>query len=257
MWTGVVERIVLDQPCLKSGVSLLFAAGGRPSIDQIDAILRVGDDGLPGARISHAPPADEGWVEVLASGLTFELHGLSPAAPMPVTPASHSFGFDAQPPPGLEAIALIAGSHIAGGSAMIPVVRTITGIAANLAVSLPIVAVCWEPADSWMEPRYFSRAVIGWLTGGPFPVLGLTAIVVDDDFVTSAGLAFFAGQEIRVAIRPGESVADTVKLAIRVIDNVVRRGAIVRRTELDAASGTSLIAEPSADGALVTVWRGR
>ena len=253
------EGDVLEQQRRTTGLSLLFAAGTRPPADRIDAVLRGGGEAsagaLHGAMVSHRPAETEGWIELLASGLTFELHGLAPAPSLSVTPAAHAFGFD-EVPGGLEAVALVAGPHIAGGSAMIPVVRTITGLAANLALSLPVRAVCWEPAGTWMEPGFFARAIIAWLAGGPFPVLGLTALVPDAAGVTSVGLAFFGGQEVRVAAAPGEAMADTARLAIRMVDNIVRRGAIIARTELDGP-GVALIAEPSPDGRVVTIWRGR
>ena len=251
--------MLLEQQRLKSGLSFLFAAGERPDTDSIVAILSSPEMTGPGAAITHRPPDGEGWVELLVSGLAFELHGLAPAGSSPVTPPAHRFG---SPPArelsGLEAVALLPGPHIAGGSAMIPVVRTITGIAANLALLLQVQSVCWEPARSWMEPNYFARIILNWLSGGPFPALGLTAIeAAADGGVSSVGLAFFSGQEVRVAARTGEAPADTAKLALRMIDYIARLGPIEGFVELASPSGEPVYAELARDTRLVTVWRNR
>jgi hypothetical protein len=122
---------------------------------------------------------------------------------------------------------------------------------------LPVSAVCWEPAAIWMAPGYFTRLVVSWLAGGPFPALGLTAIDVDEDgVVRSRGVDFFCGQEVEVSPRPGESRPETIKLAMRVIDNLIRKGRIEHRTQLDSPSERNIIAEPTPDLKLVRVWRG-
>ncbi|MEO6094017.1 MAG: hypothetical protein ABIT04_06590 [Novosphingobium sp.] len=241
------------------GLSLLFAARQRPALEAIDRILASPDPGGPNARISHRPPDQEGWVELLASGLTFELHGLAPAVSLGVDEPAYRFGIDeALASTELEAVALIPGPHIAAGRGMAPVMRTMAGLAANLALSLPVVVVSWGPARSWMDPNYFVRIIVSWLAGGPFPALGLTALAQQPDGgVESVGLAYFAGQEIRVQPAPGEMLGDTAKLAVRVIDQITRHGPIDRFTELDSPSGELILAEPSSDGRRVTVWRGR
>jgi hypothetical protein len=256
--TPVIEGVGLETHKLASGLSLLFKAGERPSAADIAGALESIDASAPGTSISHRPDEAEGWLELLISGLTFELWGLAPAEGTPVTRARHRFGVDTRlAEEQVEAVTLVAGPHIYGGRAMQPVVRSMTGLAASLSLALPVVAVCWEPAGVWMDPRYFTRTVIGWLGGGPFPALGLTAVESDaGGIVRSSGLEFFCGQEIEVVPQEGEAPTDTVKLALRVIDNIIRRGPIDQRTVLETASEKALIAEPSADLKLVRVWRG-
>jgi hypothetical protein len=256
--TMVIGEVALEADRLKSGLSLLFAPGARPDVDEIARALESLDATAPGAIISHRPDPAEGWIELLVNGLTFELFGLDPAAAMPVSPARHRFGLDPSITSApLEAVTLVAGSHIYGGRALEPIVRAITGLGASLALALPVAAVCWEPGGGWMEPRYFTRVIVGWLAGGPFPALGLTALETDEaGVVRSHGLDFFCNQEIEVLPRPGEASSDTAKLALRVIDNLVRRGRIERRTELESPSDRAIIAEPSADLSRVRVWRG-
>lgn len=241
-----------------SGVSLLFAPGHRPDLGAIERLLASSTEGAPRGLVSHRPAEAEGWVELLASGLTFELHGLVPAASCRIDEAQHTFGVTrAAMPERLEAVRLVPGGHIAAGGRMLPVVRTLTGLAVGFALVLPVAAVCWEAAESWMEPGYFARVIVNWLSGGPFPALGLTAIERHDDgSVESVGLGFFSGQEVRVEPRPGESASDTAKLALRVIDHVIRHGPVDRLIQLDSAGGETVFAEPVAARGLVKVWRG-
>ncbi|MEO7738830.1 MAG: hypothetical protein ABIS10_05965 [Novosphingobium sp.] len=209
------------------------------------------------SRISSQRGRAEGWVEVLASGMTFDLAGLEPGPPLAAPDARHFFGLPRDTGNiRSEAIALSPGPHLAGAGAMLPVVRTMACVASALAIELEALAVCWEPAGSWMDPQYFSRVIDGWCAGGAFPALGLTGIErTQDGGVESDGLSFFVGQELRIESRRGESAADTVKLAARVIDHLVSNGAIFAREPLVGPGGEALLAEPSTDGKLLRVWR--
>lgn len=236
------------------GVSLLFAPSSRPSVAEIESLLHGGGAGAPTARISHRPPAQEGWLELLASGLTFDLSGLAPALPTELPASRHFYGFDAVPiVNGLEAVRLAPSGHIAGGAMMPPVVRTAVGLAAALSLHLPVSAVAWHSAGTVMEPGYFARVVMNWLGGGAFPALGLSALVeAEDGSVVSQGLEAFCGQEFQLEPGQGEARADTVKLALRVADHLVRRGPVTAPAPIE---GTGLLAEPSQVGKLVWIWR--
>lgn len=241
----------------KAGVSLLFAVGTRPTTSDIERLLTAPAQAGHAARISHRPPDDHGWLELLASGLTYDMRGLAPGCAAPIPPVGdvyglprdiHKFEF--------EAISLAPGAHIAAGGALLPVVRILMGLAANLALELPITAVCWNPAGSWMEPRYFSRIVVNWLSGGAFPALGLTCLRNrPDGVVESAGLAFFTGQELLVPRRAGEPGPETVKLAGRIIDHLVRYGPLDRSDIFSGPGGEQLRLEPSSDGRRVMAKR--
>ncbi|WP_132385788.1 hypothetical protein [Novosphingobium sp. PhB165] len=238
-----------------TGVSLLFSAGKRPSVEDIERLLGGGDGSAPAARITHKPPREQGWLELLSSGLTFDLSGLAPANPASGAEIRHAYGFDAVPEMGaLEAVEIVPGGHIAGGSTMLPVVRTLAGLAADLALQLPVSAVAWHSAGTVMAPGYYARMVMNWLGGGAFPVLGLTALVpAEDGSIASQGLAAFSGQEFQLEAAEGERRADTVKLAIRVVDHIVRHGPLTTPGPIDGAPG--LFAEPSQVGKVVWIWR--
>jgi len=241
---------------VQSGVSLLFGADVRPDAAAIDQALQSTGSAEVAGRVSFEPDAAEGWVELISSGLTFDLHGLAPAPDLMLPQFDHRVGLAADADfSHLSAVALVPSEHIAGGAALAPVVRTQLGLAATLALALPASAVCWGPAKTAMEPQYFARIVLGWLAGGAFPALGLTALVANaDGSISSKGLAYFTAQEVQVEGRTGESQADTVKAAIRVIDHLVRVGRIEERREIEDDGG-NMIAEPSQVGRLVWIWR--
>lgn len=243
----------------QNGLSMVFAAGKRPSVDDVVRLLASPDMAGAAAHVSYRPPDDaDGWLELLVSGLTFDLSGLRPGKPTAMPPHAHNFGLGPeQGKAGLEAIGLVPGRHIASGFAMIPVVQAMTTLAAHIALPLGAEAVCWHPAASWMEPQYFSRVTLNWLSGGAFPALGLTAVGPSPEGgVHSEGLAFFAGQELQVDGRADEPVAETAKLAVRFIDYIVNNGPFRQDLAFDGPGGERLRLESSRFGRLVTIRRG-
>ena len=235
----------------------MFAAGSRPCESDVERALAAEATKAPSGVITHRPGAAEGWVEILASGLAFDLTGLSPGKAAQVPCPSHHLGFAERPDRGtLEAVSLVPGHHLAGAEAMVPVVRVMAGLVASLSLGLRAQAVAWHPARTCMEPAFFARIVRDWLAGGPFPALGLTAVEPNAvGGVGSSGLSFFTGQELMLEGKPGESRVDAVKLAVRLIDFLVRHGRLEQRMEVSGPDGEMLVAEPSADAKRVMVWR--
>lgn len=245
-----------DEGQAHTGLSLLFAAEDRPSASDMERLVAAADGGRR-IRISHLPPDAEGWIEFLSSGLTFDCLALAPAEALPAPPIEHQFGISIDIDRfHFVAVRLMPGRHIAAGAALLPVVRTLVGLAAELARLLPVKAVCWNPARCLMESGYFQRVTANWLAGGSFPALGLTAVTPDaGGGARSSGLDYLAGQEVRVEAIPGEPPAEAVKVAVRVIDQIVRSGPLRELFELQGPSGYRILAEPSHDGRLVKVWR--
>ena len=243
---------------MAGGVSLLFAPGARPSVRDIASLLaQPPGEQAQAARISHDGDSGGGCLELLASGLTFDLAGLAPAKPADLPPASHVYGLDAAvvgTP--LEAIVLHPGEHVSAGGALVPVVRIMAGLAVRLAQLPGVAAVAWQPAQTWIEPGFFTRVVAAWLAGGAFPALGLTALErTADGGVETSGLAWFIGQELRLEPLAGEDGAATVKVAMRLVDALVVHGRVADRQTFAGADGSLLVAEPEAAGKLVRVWR--
>jgi hypothetical protein len=236
---------------------MVVAVGARPSASDVERLLSTTADSAPAARIGHRPADDHGWLELIVSGLAFELRGLAPGMAAPIPPVGPVYGLPTDMDRfQLEAISLAPGAHIAAGGAMMPVVRALVGLAASLALELPLVAVCWDPARSWMEPRYFGRVALTWLSGGAFPALGLAGVHRrGEGLIESTGLAFFTGQEVRVGARDGEPGPETIKLAAQVVDHLVRYGPLDRADRLAGPDGEALTLQPSSDGRFVEVSR--
>ena len=226
-------------------LAVLYERGRRPSIDAVRHAAKAS-----GAfALSHDPGVDAGWAEALVTGLTFDLCGLAPGAGEAVPSIAHRFGlaWDWRGDP-LEAVLVKPGAHLAGATAMLPVVRACVALGAALADQTGAVAVVWIPARSAMTPDYFAATVADWLGGGAFPALGLTALVAGESGVTSEGLAFFTGQEIQVC---GSDLAAAGRIAVRMVHTLVGLGSLAAPTQLTGPDGESLLAEPSGDGSVV------
>lgn len=243
----------VDMPA--AGFSLLFDAGARPQVSDVARLLSNVESGIA-ARVSHRPAPEEGWAEILMNGLTFDLRGLSPAVSAGVATALHYYGVeDGGEAQVLEPVELVPAEHVAAAGTLQPVIRALAGLAANLVLHLPVKAVVWHPARTFMEPRYFSRIVLNWLSGGAFPALGLTALVPGEGGgVSSNGLAHFIGQEMQLEKREGEDSAEAVKLAIRLVDHLVGNGPLKAPRRIKAGREV-LLAEPSHSGKYVWVSR--
>lgn len=210
------------------------------------------------ARISHRPEAGAGWVELLASGMTLDLSGLAPAPASGATMPELRYGFDAESDlEGHEAIAIAPGPHLASAGGMPPVVRAMCEIAANLCRSLPVQAVSYEPPRTLMEPGYFMRTIESWLGGGPFPALGLTALIpASDGSVRSQGLSHFLGYEVQLQPAADDTPPETLRSGIRLVDHLVRFGVPGEPTTIELDGGESISIEPSRFGKLLLAWRG-
>ncbi|PLK26005.1 hypothetical protein [Novosphingobium sp. TH158] len=224
----------------------------------VDAILRLAARPAESTAfsVSYMPEPDEGWLELLAMGLTFDLSGLTPLGQASVAEPYHLFGLDARADAsGTEALRLTPGPHLSGASTMLPVLRVLAGLGAELARLPGLKAVGWEPARSQMAPAYFMSAVRGWLVGGAFPALGLTGLNrLDSGGLESEGLALFTGFEIAVEPLPRETVQDVAKLAARAMHMAVLHGA-KGIDDLRDAMGRPVIVDRSADEGLLRLWR--
>jgi hypothetical protein len=231
-----------------AGLSLLFMPGERTDAAGLRDALEACQTQ---ARILRANEKG-GTAELIASGLMFEIDGLAPAAGKPASSPRESYGFaGAFKCEGLEAVRLYPGHHVSGGLSLDPVIRALLALAAELAVALPVRAVHWHPADTAIEPRAFSRAVLAWLAGGTFPALGLTALsALADGSVVSRGLAHFVGQELTLR---GGAEAHRMKLAAQVVDQIVRNGPLRDYTEW-RLQDTVLRAEPAREAKRIFVW---
>ena len=243
-------------PRNSSGLALLFLDGKRPSVQQITRLLAQ----LPPSErcfgISFQPTEAEGWAELISNGLTFDITGLAPAAPATPDEIAYRCGFPpGAPAPAVEAVELRVGAHLSGGEMLLPVVRTQVAVAAALCALEGAYAVVWRGARSAMAPAYFAQVIRRWVSGGPFPALGLTALYTDPEGgLHSEGLAAFTNQELFIEHSSLGNPASAAKFAIRLIHTMVDSGPIRQRCEMAGPEGERLVVEPSADGRQLRVW---
>lgn len=248
-----------------SAVSLLFAAGRRPEVAAIRNLAeRSGgfaisfDPSVNGPGAAPGATGGQTWLELLASGLTFDLVGLGPGPASEPPPCVHAYALGAAAEAAqLEAITVCPGPHLAGGHAMLPVVRSLAWLAATLSEVDGVEAVAWHPARSWCGPDYFRSGVLRWIEGGVFPGLGLTALAVTPDGgMQSEGLWLFAGQDLRIEPELMLDKAEGAKIGVRLIDYMVETGPIDASQRITGHDGQPLRLEPSANRRFVRVWRG-
>jgi hypothetical protein len=207
-------------------LSLLFWGGRRPDVSALVGLGANADPDLPGFTISHLPEDGQGVVELLVHGLTFDCQGIAPAAAAP-SPAPGSMLGLSELPIGAEAISLVGGAHLAGAGGLPPIVRAQIGLALRLATLPELCAVHWAPANSWMAPAYFAKIARDWLGGGAFPALGLVTFSFDGTgTLCSKGLAYLAGRELAIVPGTAETQADMVRLAARVVHELVHNIAV-------------------------------
>jgi hypothetical protein len=162
-------------------------------------------------------------------------------------------GLDTAPAEG-EAVTLEPGPHVAGGAALLPVVRALAGLGARLSLLPGLAAVCWEPARSWMEPAYFRRIIDEWTDGGAFPALGLTSLErLPDGSLRSLGLGFLIGQELWIAADSDHSSQQRARIAVRLIHELVAGGPLAKARTFTGPESEKLRAEPVSGGRLVKI----
>ncbi|MEO7246897.1 MAG: hypothetical protein ABIW31_00450 [Novosphingobium sp.] len=240
---------------MPTALTLQFAPGHRPVSDDIARLAQRPAETTKFA-ISHQPNPDEGWLEFIAMGLTFDLSGLAPEVQAPSFAAEHMFGLDVSASDqGFEAVRLVPSPHLAGGRMLLPVLRVLCGLGAELARLPGLRAVGWEASCSWMSSAYFMSAIRAWLVGGAFPSLGLTAFSeVQGGALQSHGLALFTGYEARIEPKPGETSQQLAKLAARAIHQLVQAGPQGLAHLADPA-GKALRCEMDNDQQLLHLWR--
>ena len=226
----------------RCAVSLIFAAGTRPRARAIAELAASSGK----FAVSHDPrkvgEVEEGWVELIANGLTFDLTGLNPKPAQARPECAHLFGLAASDELAAgEPLTIMPGPHLANARTMFPVLRTLAWLAALLGELPEVRAVVWHPARSWSDPHYFRAAVLRWIEGGAFPGLGLTAIApTAEGGLASEGLAIFTGQELVLAPELSRDRAEGAKIALRLINWLAESGKVSESTSVMGPSGEKL-----------------
>jgi hypothetical protein len=251
-----------------SGLLFLFAKGQRPT--RRDMLALIGNSG--GSVVSHDPAELAGpeqnrqseageahhWLELLRDGLTFDLLGLAGGPALEVPPIAqrlgNTFGLT---PDDVEAMGLFPGPHLAEGAASLPIVRTQLALAIDLIDGLPgLLAMLWTPAAVAIDPQAFDLFVREWLQGEAFPAFALVKLdLYKAGGLQTHGLSFFTGQEIKLSPSLSRNRMAGIRLALRVIDELIVLGKIESPVELGIDRRRVLRLTPSEDGTLVFVER--
>ncbi len=232
--------------------ALLYDSGSVPGINELNG-AGLGSGGF---TVTHAPPAGEGWAEVLRDGLTFDLRGLSGGKPQPVPAIDHFVGTAVGQGEGLVALQICPGPHISGAQRLLPVIRVAAALAEVLAKIGEPRAICWLPARNAVSPEFFSRAVKPWFEGGPFPAIALASVYrPSSGGIATTGLKFLIGQEFLLTADDGTPAEQLARVAVRLIDWLVAHGPVTVATQavlagtgavfLEAKDATSIIARCS------------
>ena len=231
----------------------------RPDAAAIHALTQSGEFSvsLDPAQVADEP-VERGWLELLANGLTYDLYGLSPGNAQAPGQFRHRFDVpDSFEPRSFKALSLQPGPHLAGGGAMLPVVRSQAWLATQLCALPGIAAVGWAPARCLSSVGHFTAAIRRWLEGGVFPALGLTALSeTSDGGLHSEGLAFFTGQELRIEPEVANDKTAAARLGVRLINELVTRGRLTQSERVTGPDGERLTIAPSENGRYVRVWPG-
>ena len=242
---------------MNHAVVLLFARGQRPSVSDFHKLSL--QQGQFAVTLDGSDPGGEGsWAELLANGLTFDLAGLAPGAPSEAVAGGHLFGLAGDFDPALyECVTLSPGPHLISGGPMVPVLRCLAWLAAEMAAMDHLCAIAWQPAGSLCEPGYFRDVVMRWIGGGAFPGLGLTTLIPRaDGSLQSKGLELFTGQELVLETDPAMDPAQAGKVALRLLHWLVENGRVTETMSLTGPSGETLLLEPRPEQGIVIVWRG-
>lgn len=255
------------------GVCLLFATGARPDR------LAVREFALQHATLAVAfdpaekPPlraidtesiasggipeiAEHQWIELVHSGLTFDLRGLVPPPGVDIPEIEYQVDFAHRPSKtSYEAIELVPGSHLSGGERTLPVLKAMFALARDIVHHFEeIEAVAWAPSKSVIGRRFFESTVTAWVEGGAFPALGLTAFrETMDGGLQSVGLDYLIGQELRIEPTLAADKVAATRLGVRLINQLVLVGRVTEGEYVIAPDGQRLRVEPSENGKFVRV----
>lgn len=227
--------------------ALLYDSGSVPGITEL-----VGAAQAWGFSVTHAAPASEGWAELLRDGLTFDLQGLAGGGSVGAPDVAHLVGLQPLEIDGCAALVLSPGPHLVGAEKLLPVIRVAAGLLLQLARIGDPKAICWIPARNALSPALFSKAVLPWLDGGPFPALALAAIdQKSDGSLESDGLKFLIGQEFSLTSDDLSGQEQTIRVAIRLIDWLVAHGPVTRPIRADLAGTGEVFLEAQGGNRIV------
>ena len=249
------------------GLYFLFVSGTRPARGAMLAAV----DEMEFASVTHDPasspvePNDPAlgrggysgqWLELMTSGLTFDLLGMAPGPGVADPPTVHRLALEEQPLfDEMEAMVLMPGPHLADAANSLPIVRAMLDLGCRIADTLGnVAAMCWSPARAATQTALFCRGIRGWTAGGPFPAVGLTAFAVGENgLLRSEGMAFFVGQELQFQYQIAEDRLAATRLGMRLVHDIVGTGRVDAMREFFSDDGRRYLLTPTPDARTVEV----
>ncbi|RDS77912.1 hypothetical protein DL238_10095 [Alteriqipengyuania lutimaris] len=240
---------------------ILFPHGRRPTASQIRQRCDSADflDSCGPVLFSAAAGKDitaPDGLSLQRAGLSFDLLGLAPGAPVPVPQMGADVVAQASVLPSrTEASVLRPGPHIAAGTGDLTILREWFGLAHGLALSFDGSVLCWAPGAVILGVKRFGDCLDAWDARGDVPVALLASFRRTlDGALQSQGLAFFTGQEFR--IEPQLIRGDEDALARLLFRHLFYAGRQEESGQLAAPDGVALRLEPSENRRFVRVWPG-
>lgn len=170
----------------------------------------------------------------------------------------HQFDMAEMPDPSeCDPIQLLPGPHVSAGGNSLPVAKALVGLASDLLCHFDdLVAVVWPPSNSVIGRRFFESTTSAWISGGPFPALGLTAFRETlDGAVQSVGLEYWIGQEIRIEPPLSADPVAATRLGVRLVNQLVILGGIEGSERIVGPDGSRLLLTLSRNQKFIRVSR--
>ncbi len=241
----------------------LFAPDDRPDRDAVrelvTAIAGLSITAELGDGSALAAAEEPVGFELQCSGLTFDLVGLMPGAPIPLPEARSWLAISSDDRLGqMRSLGVALGPHIRAGQADVTVLRSLLDLARILLEGLPQCrAICWTASGTIVAPAAFAELVQGWRSGGTIPAQMIVSVKQAlGGGIETTGLAYFTGQELRLEPAVATDAGQATLLALRLSAQLVHRGRLTAAEDVSGPDGRLLRLEPSPNGRFVRVWPG-
>lgn len=143
---------------------------------------------------------------------------------------------------------LLSVSEAGKGSPSLRTAAALAGYALRLATFVPVDVICWPYAQLVSDVEQLRGAMDGFSGGKDVPVLQFVRMTVrSDGTLTSTGLSYFCGQEIRLRAVGDMSAAGLVRRGCRIAADAMLNGPFERQSEfagLAAGEQVRILPEP-------------
>jgi hypothetical protein len=153
---------------------------------------------------------------------------------------------------------LLSVSEAGKGIAPLQMAAALAGYALRLATFVPVDVICWPYAQLVTDIEQLRAAMDSFSGGKDAPVLQFVRMTVrGDGTLTSTGLSYFCGQEIRLRAIGDVPVAGLVRRACRIAAEAMLNGPFEEQTEsagLAAGERVRILPEPMGHSGRKPQW---